>query len=464
MSAVERLAIIGLDCAEPSLVFGRWRSDLPNLARLAADGLSGALESCLPPITVPAWACMASGVDPGALGVYGFRDRLDYSYDRFRIASSADIAAPRLWDLASAAGLPSIVVGVPPTYPIARPPLGVLVSCFLTPSTASAFTHPAELAAELHAEFGEYLLDAEGFGREAPDVLLQRMRAMTRQRFAVCRRLLKSHPWRLFWMVDMGIDRVQHGFWRFMDPQHHRYTPGHALAEAVHDFYVLVDTELGRLLDDLNDAGAALLVVSDHGAKRLDGGFCINDWLIGRGWLRMTSAPRGVERFDPARVDWPATQAWAEGGYTARIMLNVVGREPQGCVPPAEVGRLLSELTAALEAVEGPGGRQLGIRAYRPAELYAEVRGVAPDLIVTVGDLHWRGVGSVGHRSLLVQESASGPDDANHAQRGLYILANAGGPTGRRDASIYDVLPTCLELLGLAPPMHALRGVSLLRR
>ncbi|HEV2473153.1 MAG TPA: alkaline phosphatase family protein, partial [Chthonomonadales bacterium] len=63
-----RLVIIGLDCAEPSLVFEQWRDDLPNLSRLMQQGSYGRLESCIPAITVPAWSCMMSGRDPGELG------------------------------------------------------------------------------------------------------------------------------------------------------------------------------------------------------------------------------------------------------------------------------------------------------------------------------------------------------------------------------------------------------------
>ena len=29
----------------------------------------------------------------------------------------------------------------------------------------------------------------------------------------------------------------------------------------------------------------AILLVSDHGAKRIDGGICINEWLIREGYL-----------------------------------------------------------------------------------------------------------------------------------------------------------------------------------
>ena len=37
-----RVAVIGLDCAEPRLVFERWREELPNLSRLMDRGHLGA--------------------------------------------------------------------------------------------------------------------------------------------------------------------------------------------------------------------------------------------------------------------------------------------------------------------------------------------------------------------------------------------------------------------------------------
>ncbi len=70
--AMKRLAIIGLDCAAPALVFDRF-ADLPNLRRLMDAGSWGPLLSCDPPITVPAWSCMTASRDPGQLGFYGFR-------------------------------------------------------------------------------------------------------------------------------------------------------------------------------------------------------------------------------------------------------------------------------------------------------------------------------------------------------------------------------------------------------
>src|SRR6266550_2641898 len=107
----QKLFVIGLDCAAPELVFNQWRAELPHLNRLLSQGVYGRLESCTPCITVPAWSVMTSGKDPGVLGIYGFRNRADYSYDRMTIATGAAVKEPRVWDHLSQAGKRVILVG-----------------------------------------------------------------------------------------------------------------------------------------------------------------------------------------------------------------------------------------------------------------------------------------------------------------------------------------------------------------
>ena len=102
--------LIGLDCAEPSLVLERWRDELPTISGLMERGSYGRLTSVIPPITVPAWSCMMSSKTPGDLGVYGFRNRSDHTYDGGFIAMSTAIKEPRLWDLVTRAGGSSIVL------------------------------------------------------------------------------------------------------------------------------------------------------------------------------------------------------------------------------------------------------------------------------------------------------------------------------------------------------------------
>src|SRR5436190_16090586 len=456
-----KVMVIGLDCAEPSLVLERWRDELPTLSSLMERGFYGRLTSVIPPITVPAWSCMMSSRTPGDLGVYGFRNRSDRSYDSLVIANGTAIREPRLWDLATRAGKPSIVLGVPGTYP-PRPLNGVLVTCFLTPSTQQQYTYPATLATEIEQVVGEYLFDCPQFRTDDKDDLLTQIYEMTDRRFALAGHLLDTKPWELFVMVEMGPDRMHHAFWKFMDREHPKYEGG-KFEDAILDYHRHLDGLIAGLIERADD-DTVVIVVSDHGAKRMDGGIRINEWLRREGLLTTLRELNGTERLADVGIDWPRTVAWGEGGYYGRVFLNVEGREPQGIVGAAEYERVRDDLATRLAGIPDDRGRPIGTRVYKPEDVYEQVRGVAPDLIVHFGDLYWRSVGTVGgDEGIHTFENDTGPDDANHAQDGLLIAAGPGIPAaGRREEmQLLDVAPTVLELLGLqASP--GMRGRSLL--
>jgi predicted AlkP superfamily phosphohydrolase/phosphomutase len=455
--------ILGLDCAEPSLVLDRWRDRLPTISGLMERGAFGRLTSVVPPITVPAWSCMMASRTPGDLGVYGFRNRSDHSYDGLFIANGTAIKEPRLWDLATRGGKRSIVLGVPGTYP-PRPLNGVMVTCFLTPSTESQYTFPPLLKREVEQVVGEYMFDTKDFRTEKKDWLLEQIYEMTDRRFALAEHLLETKPWELFAMVEMGPDRMHHGFWKDMDPEHRKHVPGGRFESAILDYHVHLDGLLAKLLAHAN-GDTAVLVVSDHGAKRMDGGIRVNEWLRREGLLATAREPEGTERLADVGVDWGNTTAWGDGGYYARIFLNVRGREPEGTVAPEDYERVRDDLARRLGEIPDENGNPIDTRVYRPEELYDRVEGVAPDLIVHFGDLYWRAVGTIGgDEGVHTFENDTGPDDANHAQDGLLILAAPGVDPGPREGMhLLDVAPTVLELLGLPVP-DSMRGTSLLGR
>ncbi|MFQ5415094.1 MAG: alkaline phosphatase family protein, partial [Phycisphaerae bacterium] len=267
MSTIDKVAVIGLDCAEPSLVFERWVDDLPNIRRLMQGGTYGTLTSSMPPITVPAWSCMTSSKDPGTLGIYGFRNRGDHSYDKLAIATSLAVREPRLWDMLGRCGKQSIVVGVPGTFPISRPIAGHMITSFLTPGTDDPtiqYTHPPELRDEIEQLVGAYMVDVKGFRTEDKQWLLDQIYVMTEKRFRVVRHLLSEKPWDLMFMVEMGTDRIHHGFWSHMDATHHRYEAGNAFEHAIRDYYKYIDTEIGRTLACIDLDTTAVWIVSDH--------------------------------------------------------------------------------------------------------------------------------------------------------------------------------------------------------
>jgi predicted AlkP superfamily phosphohydrolase/phosphomutase len=456
-----RALVIGLDCAAPQLVFDRWLDELPAIRSLTERGSYGILRSCDPPITVPAWSVMTSSRSPGVLGFYGFRNRKDHSYDALTFANSRSVQVPRVWDILSDKGRPVVVLGVPQTYPVSEVN-GVMVSCFLTPDVKrNQYTHPPELKEEIEALVGEYMVDVPNFRTNEKDRLLEDLETMTVRRFQVAERLLETRPWDLFFMVEMGTDRIHHGFWRFTDPEHRLYEPGNPYEDAMLSYYRRLDEKVARLLAKV-DEDTAVLVVSDHGAKRIDGGICVNEWLRREGYLTLKEEPAEPMPLKPDMIDWSRTVAWGEGGYYCRLFLNVAGREPEGTVAPEDYERVRDELKAKLEALGDEQGRPIGTIAHRPEELYEERNGVVPDLMVYFGDLFWRSVGQVGTGTVHVFENDTGPDDANHAHDGLYVLAAEGVPPGRGpEREIRDVAPTLLDLLGEPVPAE-MEGTSLL--
>lgn len=455
-----KVAVIGLDCADPRLVFDRWADVMPNLQALAAAGAWGPLRSVDPPITVPAWSCMTSGRDPGELGIYGFRNRADHGYDSLTVADSRAVRAERVWDRLGRAGAHVIVVGVPQTSPPV-PVNGELVSCFLTADTRTdPYTHPASLRAEVEALVGAYQVDVRDFRSDDRDRILADVYAMTEQRFRVCRHLLDTREWDFFMLVEIGLDRMHHAFWRFFDPAHPRHEPDHRYRDVIRSYYAYLDEEIGELLERFDD-DTAVLVVSDHGARPMEGAICVNEWLAREGYLVLREPIDGPTAFRDAAVDWSRTRAWGEGGYYCRLCLNVRGREPQGIVEPADYERLRDELAERLEALPGPDGVPIGTRALRPEELWRERRGIPPDLVVYFGDLGWRSNGSLGHGRHWTFDNDTGPDDANHDRHGICVMAGPGIPAGRReDMSILDIAPTILALAG-HPPGPGMRGRNL---
>ena len=240
-----------------------------------------------------------------------------------------------------------------------------------------------------------------------------------------------------------------------------QYRTGNPYESAIPDYYLWLDEQIGAALE-LLDNETVVLVVSDHGAQRLDGGFAINEWLIQEGLLTLNEAPQSLTPFEKLNVNWSKTKVWSEGGYYARIFFNVQGREPQGIIPAHEYESFQDEMKAKLESLADDKGQPMKSLVFKPKELYRNVRNVAPDLIVHFGGLYWRSIGTVGHGRVHVQENDTGPDACNHAQYGTFILAAPNCPLNGEyeGARLLDIAPTLLDLAGYEIP-ETMQGKSL---
>ena len=449
-----RVLVIGLDCAPPHLVFDEFRDDMPTLAHLTDNATWGTLNSAVPCITVPAWSSMTSSRDPGTLGFYGFRNRKDYSYDGLTVADGSAVKLPRIWDITSVAERNNIVIGVPQTYPV-RPIKGHLVSGFLTPGTSSQFTFPAVFKNEVLQKFPDYAFDTKGFRTDDKAWLQQRISDVTATQFSLVKHALTTKPWDFAMFVNMGTDRVHHGFWRHHDPLHRAHNPNSPFRNTIRDYYKQVDAHIADLLQHVDD-DVTVMVVSDHGVRRMDGGIALNEWLWREGWLVLKEPPPTgkITRFEDLAVDWTKTRAWGSGGYYGRVFLNVEGREPSGIIPATAYEETRAELADAIRNIPAPDGSPLPHIIHYPEDVYTHTNNIPPDLMVYFGNLHWRSIGSMGHGGIHTLENDTGADDANHAPEGMFMIyePNKRGAGEIAPRQLMDIAPTVLDRLKIAVP------------
>ncbi len=496
-----RLLVIGLDAATFDLI-RPWAQDgrLPNLARLLAEGVSGGLASVPNLNSIPSWTTFMTGMNPGKHGLYWFYERRPDSY-AFRFMNGADIHVPRFWDYASAAGLRVAAINVPMTYP-AQPVNGVWIAGMDAPDEASPhFTYPPELYRELTARVGPYEIDSNimGYARTGRwDQAIRSTAQVVDRRTAAACYLLGRETWDVFVVVFTALDRVQHTFWRAMDPSYPGFDPAeHArYGDTIARFYEQLDTAIGRL-QAVGGPEMTTVILSDHGmGANQRGNLFLQPWLERLGYLKPAASlgrqllreaahvadglvskrvrrriiralPGGragiVQQIGQPACDWSRTRAYVDY-IQPSIWINLQGREPQGIVAPgAEYEDLRDELIERLAACRDVRtGKPVVNAVYRREEVYhgPELHR-APDLMI---DWNYEVIVS-GYRFLLPdgQEAVidRGADvverrnvSGEHRPEGILLLAGPGVQRGAtiRGAQMADVAPTLLYLLGLPVP------------
>jgi predicted AlkP superfamily phosphohydrolase/phosphomutase len=495
-----RVLAIALDGATLDLI-GPWLDDgtMPNLARLRDEGVSGPLESIIPPVTAPAWCSFMTGKNPGRHGVFEFFLREPGSFDEVPVNSAAR-AGKTLWEILSEAGKKVLVVGVPVTYP-PSPVRGNLVGDFLTPMGNRDFTWPPELLAEIEEATGPYQLyhvEVYRKGNAAP-VLDELDRVLEANRRAY-HWLLTEKEWDFAMLHVWGTDRFGHELWHILDPSHPEHDPAEALIcrDRCVDYFRRVDAVVGEWMAAAPDA--TTVVLSDHGFGPIHRFFVFNVWLLQKGFLRLkpgllTFARRalfemgltpalgyrismklGFARMRLASgvgtrvrllrrinrvflslddVDWSRSTAYSKGNY-GQIFLNLRGREPSGSVEPGEEAeRVTEEVIRELRALQDPNtGEPLIGEIHRAGDLYdGPFVHRAPEITFLPVDMRNKALGTVDFTSNRFIEPVYG-NSGDHRMNGIFFAAGDGVRRGAvlRGGRLLDVAPTILHHLGLGIP------------
>jgi hypothetical protein len=185
---------------------------------------------------------------------------------------------------------------------------------------------------------------------------------------------------------------------------------------------------------------------------------------------------RGVKESLPVRLRDRLTAFWVEAAGARRpegafalpadlngyIRINRAGRDARGIVPPEAAGALAEEIREGLSTFhDGSSGARLVEEVVETRRLFGtgERCDLLPDLVV-----RWCGAPAARHETIVSDRFGEirwptpgrNPDgrSGNHLGEGFVLAAGEGIPSGKRakEASILDLAPTVLALLGAPPP------------
>lgn len=285
--------MIGLDGATPNIIYPLAKKGiLSHLKKIISTGICGNLRSTDPPVTCPAWVSSITGLNPGKHGIYDFFLSIDLRKRKIEYANSKKRRRKAVWNILSDYGKKVIVLNVPVTYPPEKVN-GVMVSGMLTPSLRSDFTYPPRIKKDLlnlgyQIDLGETMLEKIiSYSRDKIQ-MLKKIECLIERRLRAAQFLMKEFDWDLFMVVFVAFDRIQHLYWRFIDPKHIAYNPRESNSIYPHIIRVFrkLDMAVGKLVMD-SGKNTNVIIYSDHGFKPLNTFYFPNNSLRKRGILKL---------------------------------------------------------------------------------------------------------------------------------------------------------------------------------
>ena len=490
---VERkVLVLGLDGAtfdiiEPMVESGR----LPVLGRLMREGVWGGLESTIPPVTIPAWVSMTTGMNPGKLGLYDLLRREGYGVEAN--AHCYEDNTP-VWKILNRYGVRTGVMNVPGTYPPDEVD-GFMVTGMMTPSKNSPYYYPSTLGADLASTVEDYEIDVPHWKYFDEGIFVKDLYKVTEKRGRAAEYLIGHISCEFYMIVFTSSDRLHHLLWDKRD--------------VVEAYWEELDSIIGRILEQFED-DVTVFVVSDHGFTGLERTFFVNEWLNRKGFLKLRSQfinrsfvkfgrlvegiykflgklklirpitdllnkVMGLDRISKytyaylsnvnlgGRVDWGRTRAFScvHTPEFGQIYVNMVGKMKEGSVYEEERERVLDSILKKLERLPGARwGEKAHVEAFKAKEVYSGPHlDAAPDIVFTIDGGRCEVDAKVGEGRIFAKGAPLTNWKGTHVREGVFIARGPGIKSGLRveKATIMDVAPTVLHVYGV-PPTQEMDG------
>lgn len=240
---MKKAAVIGLDGVSWSILNMLFRHKaMPNLHELIRNSVRGILPSTIPPESAPCWTSIATGVNPGKHGIFGFT-RPNKNFDDIQILSSHDVKYLRIHEMVAVQNLKSVCVNQLLTYPIKRITGSYVITSWLSPEI------------KYSPEIGQYARKYRGPTLSRPTTLFNKdwdaEYADLSSRVDTVNTLMQKIDWDLFWVIYSESDHLLHRYYDLVTNRERN----------VMRLFGKIDETFG-LVKEIADL---VIVVSDHG-------------------------------------------------------------------------------------------------------------------------------------------------------------------------------------------------------
>ncbi|MHA6326660.1 alkaline phosphatase family protein [Roseivivax sp. CAU 1753] len=466
--------MIGLDGATFTLLKPLSEAGkLPFLTSLIRNGTVAQLMSTRNPLTPPAWTSMTTGVSPETHGIYDFLRPafLDDGGVFLKINDRRDNHAETVFSMANRGGKRATALNFFGFYP--APEIdGYVASGFVPWKHLRGGIRPTTFFDELRAskdfdyrdlgmDIGEEKKVVQGLDADEHEEWIELQNVRDKAWTDVMCKILTEDPTDLAAIVLDGPDKVQHLFWRYMDPDCYSGEPGEhtdKVHRLVTDFYVRMDDNIRRMVEAAGP-DTNVILTSDHGFGPTDEIVYINQWLADKGYLHWRDGGHGYGRAQlaadklkdhQAMIDWKRTTAFCPTPSSNAIFLKPDNGDGTGVTPDNYMDvalKLRAELLDWKDADGKPVLAGLDMNKMRGTPFVEP----CPDMTLKLRD--------GGFVSIIASDATVKPRDlvdGTHRPEGIFI---GHGPAFRQDEqvdalSLLDIAPLMLTLLGLPVPKN----------
>lgn len=249
---ISKTFVFGLDGGSLDIIKEMIRDgELPTFAKIMEDGVYGKLRSTIPPITIPAWPALYTGLSPGKLGVV---DHIGINENYEEDVNIPSWRNKYVWDFLGNEDFKSVVVNIPCLRKSYQ------MNGFLVPKfSKDTETYPPNLdIKETKPEWKPKSISGK----------IQVLKRNLEIKKKTVLRLIKK-DWDFFTYVETITDSISHyvNDWSEVRP-----------------IYARVDDLLDAIMNETGESN--LFIVSDHGIKRIKRRFFANTFLEKNGFLK----------------------------------------------------------------------------------------------------------------------------------------------------------------------------------